>query len=248
MIVHRILHVENDPDIREVVAASLGLDVGLETRSCSSSVDALDIAVSWSPDLILLDVMMPDMDGPSVLASLRDNVRTARIPVVFVTARTQSREVDLLCSLGAAGVISKPFDPMTLAGTVRSYLGRADFSLDAMRGVFLQRLRDDTAVLIRCRAMLDRNSTSSELLAKVRDIAHGLAGASGIFGCAETGDLAALLEHSIGLERRGASSINDIKHDLNRLIACAIRAGLQTGEFPPERLFEDHRRAVVPVR
>jgi CheY-like chemotaxis protein len=248
VIVNRILHVENDPDIREVVAVSLGLDLGLETRSSGSSAEALDIAVTWSPELILLDVMMPDMDGPSVLAFLREDVRTTRIPVVFVTARTQRREIDRLHLLGAAGVISKPFDPMTLAGTVRSYLGRTDFSLDAMRGVFLQRLRDDTAVLIKCRAMLDGNSTSSELLAKVRDIAHGLAGASGIFGCAETGDLAALLEYSIGLERRGASSINNIKHDLDRLIACAIKASLQTGEFPPERLSEDNRRAVVPVR
>lgn len=248
MIVHRILHADNDPDILEIVAASLGLDPGLETRSCATGAEAFDIAVNWSPDLVLLDAMMPDIDGPGVLASLRDNVQTARIPVVFVTARTQSCDVDRLLSLGAAGVISKPFDPMILARTVRSYLGRAESGLDAMRDVFLQRLRDDTAVLIKCRPMLNGDFTSSDVLAKVRDIAHGLAGAGGIFGCAETGDLAALLEESIGLERRGASSIEDIAHDLDRLIACAIRAGLQTGASPSDRLFQDNRKAAAPIR
>jgi CheY-like chemotaxis protein len=226
MVVYRILHVENEPEIREVVAASLSLDPGLETRSCGSGVEALDIAVKWSPDLILLDVMMPGMDGPAVLSSLKENIQTTRIPVVFMTARLQTREIDLFRSLGAAGVISKPFDPMTLADTLRTYLNRADFGLEAMRNVFLQRVRDETAVLMKYRPLLRDDSAASELLTKVRDIAHGLSGAGGIFGFAEISDLAALLEDSIGLELCGAGSIEDIAHDLDRLIACTTTTGV----------------------
>ena len=81
-----------------------------------------DTAIDWEPDVILMDVMMPVMDGPETLSHLRENARTAKIPVVFMTARAQTREVEHFLSLGAAGVITKPFDPMTLAAAVRAYL------------------------------------------------------------------------------------------------------------------------------
>jgi two-component system, OmpR family, response regulator len=80
------------------------------------------MAARWSPSLILLDVMMPLMDGPTTLANLRENPRTAHIPVLFLTARTQSAEIEQYISLGVQGVLSKPFDPMTLATLVRSHL------------------------------------------------------------------------------------------------------------------------------
>jgi CheY-like chemotaxis protein len=118
----RILLVDDEPDIREVVDVSLGLDRDFATRACASGADALATAAEWSPSLILLDVMMPVMDGPTTLAKLRNNPRTAHIPVVFLTARTQADEVEQYISLGAQGVLSKPFDPMTLAASVRSYL------------------------------------------------------------------------------------------------------------------------------
>jgi CheY-like chemotaxis protein len=118
----RILLVDDEPDIREVVDVSLGLDREFRTRACASGADALVTAAEWSPSLILLDVMMPLMDGPATLANLRKNPRTAHIPVVFLTARTQADEIGQYISLGAQGVLSKPFDPMTLAASVRSYL------------------------------------------------------------------------------------------------------------------------------
>ncbi|MEA2873928.1 MAG: hypothetical protein QOH67_3904 [Hyphomicrobiales bacterium] len=122
----RVLHVDDEPDIREVVEIALGLDPDVVTQSCNSGQEALAVAADWSPDLILLDVMMPVMDGPATLARLRDNTRTAAIPVVFMTARAQTREIDLFRSLGAAGVIPKPFDPMTLAASVRTYMRPAN--------------------------------------------------------------------------------------------------------------------------
>jgi len=118
----RILLVDDEPDIREVVDVSLGLDREFKMRACASGADALVMAAEWSPTLILLDVMMPLMDGPATLANLRKNPRTAQIPVVFLTARTQTDEIEQYISLGAQGVLSKPFDPMTLAASVRSYL------------------------------------------------------------------------------------------------------------------------------
>jgi CheY-like chemotaxis protein len=120
----RVLHVDDEPDIREIVELSLGLDPEFAVRSCGSGGDALTAAESWTPDLILLDVMMPVMDGPSTLARLRQRPVTAGIPVIFMTARAQPSELAHFVSLGAAGVIAKPFDPMTLAASVRSYLGR----------------------------------------------------------------------------------------------------------------------------
>jgi CheY-like chemotaxis protein len=117
----RILHVDDEPDIRELVHMSLSLDVSLSVKSCCCGSDALSAAADWAPDIILMDVMMPTMDGPATLQHLRENGATARIPVVFMTARAQTRELAHFLSLGAAGVISKPFDPMTLAGAVRGY-------------------------------------------------------------------------------------------------------------------------------
>ena len=118
----RILLVDDEPDIREVVDVSLGLDREFNTRACASGADALVTAAEWSPSLILLDVMMPVMDGPTTLANLRKNPRTTDIPVVFLTARTQTSEVTQYIALGAQGVLSKPFNPMTLAASVRKYL------------------------------------------------------------------------------------------------------------------------------
>jgi CheY-like chemotaxis protein len=118
----RILLVDDEPDVREVVDVSLGLDPQFRTRACASGADALVMAARWSPSLILLDVMMPLMDGPTTLANLRKNPGTAHIPVLFLTARTQSAEIEQYISLGVQGVLSKPFDPMTLASLIRRYL------------------------------------------------------------------------------------------------------------------------------
>ncbi len=118
----KILYVDDEPDIREVAQMSLELDDGLEVRACGSGREALPAAAQWQPDLILLDVMMPEMDGPTTLQALRSDPATSAIPVVFITARSQAAEVEALLRSGALGVIPKPFDPMTLAASVRAFL------------------------------------------------------------------------------------------------------------------------------
>ena len=116
----RVLYVDDEPDIREIAQIALDLDPGLVVETVASGEEAIVKAAVWRPDLILLDVMMPDMDGPTTLACLRARDDTRSIPVVFITARTQTREVQRLRVLGARAVISKPFDPMLLAAQVRA--------------------------------------------------------------------------------------------------------------------------------
>ena len=118
----RILYVDDEADIREVVDIALSLDPELEVRLCDGGPAALEAAASWQPALILLDFMMPGMDGPETLGRLREAPLTAGIPVVFVTARSAPSDVDHLISLGAVGVIAKPFDPMAFSATVRKFL------------------------------------------------------------------------------------------------------------------------------
>ena len=88
---------------------------------CGSGPEALALAGSWQPDLILLDVMMPGMDGAATLQAARAHT-ASRDPVVFITARNQSGEVEQFKTMGAIGVLAKPFDPMTLGSAVRAYL------------------------------------------------------------------------------------------------------------------------------
>jgi two-component system OmpR family response regulator len=116
----RILFVEDDPDIQMVAAMALESLGGFAVLSCGSGDEALSRASEFSPDLVLLDVMMPGMDGLATLQALRRRPDTAGTPVIFMTARVQAQEIARYRDLGAADVIAKPFDPMTLADTVRS--------------------------------------------------------------------------------------------------------------------------------
>jgi CheY-like chemotaxis protein len=119
----RILHVDDEPDVREVVELSLGLQPDFVTRSCGSGKEALAIAADWKPDLVLLDLMMPEMSGVMTLARIRIDPEL-RMPVVFMTGCRRTQETEYFRSLGAAGVIFKPFVPMNLAASVRDYLHR----------------------------------------------------------------------------------------------------------------------------
>ncbi len=114
----RILMVEDEADIQTVAQLALEAVGGFMVQISGSGGEALAAAPTFGPDLILLDVMMPDMDGPSTLRALRANPRTREIPVIFMTAKIQSHEVARYKDLGALDVIPKPFDPMALSATV----------------------------------------------------------------------------------------------------------------------------------
>jgi CheY-like chemotaxis protein len=114
-----ILYVDDEDDIREIVQLSLQLDSDLELVTCASGGVALAYVETWIPDVVVLDVMMPGLDGPGTLARMRGKAETADIPVVFLTAKAQRAELARFLGLGAIGVIAKPFDPMTLAAELR---------------------------------------------------------------------------------------------------------------------------------
>jgi two-component system OmpR family response regulator len=116
---HRILFVEDDPDIQVIATMALESLGGYAVLACGSGLEALSRFEGFAPDLVLLDVMMPGMDGPATLAALRRRP-AGGVPVVFMTARVQAHEVAQYRQMGAADVIAKPFDPMALADTVRS--------------------------------------------------------------------------------------------------------------------------------
>lgn len=114
MPLKKVLYCEDEPDIRTIAEMALVHVAGLEVRLCEHGGLAVAAAREFHPDLILLDVMMPNLDGPGTLQALKGEPDLAQIPVVFMTAKAMPTEVASLRSLGAIGVIAKPFDPMQL--------------------------------------------------------------------------------------------------------------------------------------
>jgi two-component system OmpR family response regulator len=115
-----VLYVDDDADIREIVQMSLCLDGDLVVDLCDGGDCALLKMRVERPDLVMLDVMMPGMDGPSILARMRADAELRHIPVIFMTAKANTSEVARFRDLSAIGVIAKPFDPMALGGLVRT--------------------------------------------------------------------------------------------------------------------------------
>jgi len=119
----RILLVDDEDDIREVAGLSLQAVGGWEVLSASTGHDGIAKALAEQPDAILLDVMMPDLDGPATFRRLQDHPGTSGIPVILLTAKAQAADHRYFEALGVAGVLTKPFDPMKLSGEVSATLG-----------------------------------------------------------------------------------------------------------------------------
>jgi CheY-like chemotaxis protein len=120
---HRILVIDDEEDIRAVVALSLETVAGWEVVVASSGAEGLTRAIEHQPDAILLDVMMPGMDGPATFRALRKNSATAHIPVLLLTAKVQSSDQRRFAGLGVEAVLVKPFDPLTLSSQISATLG-----------------------------------------------------------------------------------------------------------------------------
>jgi DNA-binding response OmpR family regulator len=120
----RILHVEDAPDILKIVEVILTRMGGYTILQCASGPEAVEKAAGFAPDLILLDVMMPGRDGPDTLKDLREQDALKETPVVFMTAKVQSSEIEMLKGLGAIDVLAKPFDPTTLCGQIEAIWAR----------------------------------------------------------------------------------------------------------------------------
>lgn len=214
----RILHVDDNALTRELVALALSLDPAFVLLSCAGAREALRVATDWKPDLILCDVKLPDMDGPALLARLRAEAATARIPVVFTAAYAQTRDVEAMMASGAAGVIAKPFDPETLAPTLRRQL--YSIRMNAAGYDFHERLRRDAASLAALRGRLNDGAAPDEL----QSFAHKLAGAAGVFNFRVVSAQAAALEDAVIAARAGCGAPEAVAANLDALIACIEQA------------------------
>ncbi|MBY0357463.1 MAG: response regulator [Candidatus Obscuribacterales bacterium] len=122
MIIQKILIVDDDPNIRMIAQTSIEGLTDWQVLTATTGVEALEVVASQMPDLILLDVRMPEMDGLTALKHLQENPQTTLIPVIFITANVQTHEIEAYIRSGAKGVICKPFDPLALPDHIRSFV------------------------------------------------------------------------------------------------------------------------------
>jgi CheY-like chemotaxis protein len=202
MTLQRILYVEDETDIQQIVKLSLE-SVGRFTVQLASGLDeALATGPSFAPDLILLDYMLPEADGAAALQALRNEPALRDVPIVFVTARVQPHEIAGYRRLGALGVISKPFDPMTLPKHIGDLWQSAGSAAPAVRER-LEAMRPAYEMELKSR-MERLEGLRSDLRAFHREV-HAVTGSAGTFGFHEVSRAAAALELHLKsiLERNG---------------------------------------------
>lgn len=205
----RVLVIDDEPDIREIATMALDTVGGLSVEACASGREALERVDAFAPDVVLLDVMMPDMDGPAVLHGLRRTHWGRDVPVIFLTATVRPDEVLRLQREGAIDVLAKPFDPMTLTEQVvacyrTAMTERADAratQVDARRAQlrerFRQRLRSERETIrALIKAFLDMagDGASGDDL---HQRAHRLAGTASTVGFEALGSAAASLDDAM---------------------------------------------------
>jgi CheY-like chemotaxis protein len=208
---HSVLYVDDDPDIREVVQATLCLISGLDVYTAGSGEAAIALACELRPDVILMDVMMPDLDGPATLKRMREIAPTIEIPVIFLTAKILPAEVARLFQLGAIGVIAKPFDPLKLGDEMLSLWkgsnaaratpgmsaarAKVGAQVDSLANRFLLRTKED---IHRLSKLLDRAGNGDRTVFKEFErIAHTIHGAGAMFGFPELSEAAGAIEHLV---------------------------------------------------
>ncbi|MEC4804372.1 MAG: response regulator [Jaaginema sp. PMC 1079.18] len=123
----QILVIDDEADIREVAQLSIEVTTDWQVLTAASGTEGLDLAIAYHPDAILLDIMMPGMDGLITWQYLQENPHTQDIPIVFLTAKVQAKEQRRYAQLGATAILTKPFDPTTLGDAIAEVLGWAAF-------------------------------------------------------------------------------------------------------------------------
>jgi CheY-like chemotaxis protein len=204
--INSILLVDDEPDIRTIAEMSLSQVGGWTTHLAENGAQALELAAQHKPDVILLDVMMPEMDGVTTFKALAAQAETRNIPVIFMTAKVQSHEKERYVGFGAAGVIAKPFDPMRLPTDIRNILSqpaeqRGRNRLAALRRRYAESLStkiDGLRAAVEHAHSADAANRKAAIDAAHR-IAHTLHGTAGTYGHAEVSRAMASIE--LALER-----------------------------------------------
>lgn len=212
--IHSILLVDDEPDIRTIAEMSLSQVGGWKTILASNGAQALELAAKHKPDVILLDVMMPEMDGVSTFKALAANAETRHIPVIFMTAKVQSHEKADYVGFGAAGVIPKPFDPMRLPSEIQSILSqpveqRGKNRMAALHARYAEGLAskiDGLRAAVEHAHAADSQGRKAAVEAAHR-IAHTLHGTAGTYGHAEVSRAMGSIE--LALERLLAETIEN---------------------------------------
>jgi CheY-like chemotaxis protein len=204
-----VLYVDDDPDICEVVKTTLCMMADLRVYTAASGQRAIDLALEVLPDLVLMDIMMPGLDGPSTLKQMRANAVLGRIPVIFMTAKLLPAEVAHFLQLGAIGVIGKPFDPLTLCDELFALWSKAGMERAVSAGIepspqgilakitslcdtFLERTAGD---VIRLEEIIGRiRQGDQSLLPEVERLAHRIHGAGHMFGFPQVSASGAAIE------------------------------------------------------
>jgi CheY-like chemotaxis protein len=201
----RVLVIDDEPDILAVIRITLRARGGFEVEVCESGGEALEVARRFVPDLILLDVMMPGLDGPATLRALRADPQTAATPIVFMTAKTMKHETERYLDLGAAAVIAKPFDQRTLADQLEEIAGRTPSRvsgdpdpelavlLDAYAAALPAKLQEIRDLWARAESGPDAEAARTLYLR-----VHSLAGSAAMYGYVSLSDVASHLEQVLG--------------------------------------------------
>jgi CheY-like chemotaxis protein len=203
-----VLCADDDPDINAVLYATLTLITGLDVRITRSGEQLITLALERQPDLVLIDVMMPGLDGPSTLQRMREIPLLARIPVIFLTAKVLTSDIKQVLPLGALGLIAKPFDPLKLGeqisalwhegGAVRAAedtrsAAQVSANVDELAIKFLRRADAD---LVRLRALIQQaGGGDAAALKEVEHIAHKIRGSGAMLGLHRVSALAEAIEH-----------------------------------------------------
>ena len=202
----RLLYVDDEADIRGIIEYAMEDEQDFQLELCASGQEALDKAVRIKPDLILLDVMMPGMDGPTTLKQLRELPDTRTTPVIFVTAKVQPNEVAQFKALGAIDVIAKPFDPVTLAAHLRELLKlttqtkarKKSDRIEKLRQVYQAELPGRMDAIATNWSALVADQADDNTLQELYRQVHSLVGSGMSFGYRQMGELAREIEQELG--------------------------------------------------
>lgn len=227
----RILLVDDDPDIRRVGELALERVGGFDVQICDGGEEARRVAPRFKPDLLLLDVMMPDMDGVTLYEHLSQDSQIGDVPVVFITAKAQKPEIARYLVIGAIGVIRKPFDPMGLADEIRAIWSRKfdagsqadDDEIEALRALvdaYRQKLARRMNRIDELLAGL-MGPDSRQALVEIKNVAHQFAGSGAMFGLPAISEICSELEAVTDELIRSERPIDD--RDRERLLAMHRR-------------------------
>jgi two-component system OmpR family response regulator len=252
MLFKSILYVDDDPDISSIVQATLRQIPALRVCAADSGERAIDLAFEIRPDLVLMDVMMPGLDGIGTFKRMRASALLAKVPVIFMTAKVLPLEIASLLQLGAIGVIVKPFDPSKLyddlcalwtapdpanrcsAAVVGATESRVRVEVDLLTASFLQRARSDVTNLAKLIGFAHDGDQS--VFKEIERVAHSIHGAAAMFGfpnvSATGGAMARTAEGLMagnavrGLACEPAALLQLL--ELNKQLAQHVEAALQT--------------------